>query len=328
MTPPQNHAEPSHPASVLSPSSVSGLPQTAVMHLPGTQALSPFRIQNLLAKIQAIEPNIESFDACHHYWAQLNRSGVVEGTAPHVEARLKALLQAEKSHELTAGLSVYVTPRVGTVSPWSSKASDIARNCGLQEVDRLERFVEYRLVAKRGFFGGSKSIALEALSQIQALLHDRMTESVFAEMPSASDFFQRLPPKPLQRIAVLAEGRAALVTANSVLGLALADDEIDYLLAAFQKLARDPSDVELMMFAQANSEHCRHKIFNASWTVDGQDQSVSLFGMIKETHQARPEHTVIAYSDNAAILSGQAAEKVLPVGPDGQYQRVPMMLNS
>jgi phosphoribosylformylglycinamidine synthase len=328
MTPRQNQAETSNTASVNSTTSVSGLPQSAVMHLPGTQALSPFRIQNLLAKIQAIEPSIESLDARHHYWAQLNHSGVAEGTAQHLQGRLASLLQAEAAHALADGLSIYVTPRLGTVSPWSSKASDIARNCGLKEVDRLERFVEYRLLPKRGFFGGSKSVSPAHLAQIQALLHDRMTESVFSEMPEASHFFQLLPPKPLQRIAVLAEGKSALVKANSTLGLALAEDEIDYLLAAFQKLARDPSDVELMMFAQANSEHCRHKIFNASWTVDGQEQGVSLFGMIKETHRARPEHTVIAYSDNAAILAGQAAEKVLPVGPQGQYQRVPMMLNS
>jgi phosphoribosylformylglycinamidine synthase len=328
MTSRQNQAETLQSSSVNSTSSVSGLPQSAVLHLPGMQALSPFRTQNLLTKVQSIEPNIEALDARHHYWAQLNRSGGAEGTAQHLEGRLKALLQAEQAHSLGEGLSIYVTPRLGTVSPWSSKASDIARNCGLNEVDRLERFVEYCLVLKRGFFGGSKTLGAEKLLQIQALLHDRMTESVFAQLPQASDFFQVLPPKALKRIAVLAEGRAALVEANSALGLALAEDEIDYLLAAFQKLARDPSDVELMMFAQANSEHCRHKIFNASWTMDGQEQSVSLFGMIKETHKARPEHTVIAYSDNAAILSGQNAEKVLPVGPLGQYQRVPMMLNS
>ncbi len=157
-----------------------------------------------------------------------------------------------------------MVPRFGTVSPWASKATDIAHHCGLAQVRRFERGIEYTVILKSGLLGGKKSLSDEARAAVGAALHDRMTESVAPSRDHAMHLFDELPAKPLQTVDILQNGRAALETANTELGLALADDEIDYLVDAFTKLGRNPTDVELMMFAQANSEHCRHKIFNAS----------------------------------------------------------------
>lgn len=198
-----------------------------------------------------------------------------------------------------------VSPRVGTISPWSSKATDIARNCGLSMVSRIERAISYKLCLSGA---GADSAALYSL--IQPLLCDRMVETVFTEQAQLAQLFEQTEPLPMQSIDILADGKAALVLANTNLGLALADDEIDYLLESFLGLQRNPTDVELMMFAQANSEHCRHKIFNASWTIDGVDQTESLFGMIKNTYKSTDGKGVLsAYSDNAAVLEGNVAER-------------------
>src|SRR5205085_1567315 len=155
----------------------------------------------------------------------------------------------------------------------------------------------------------AKSIDREALA---AKLHDRMTESVFAALVSADALFHHVAPQPLTSVDILSGGSAALVRANVELGLALSEDEIDYLIENFTRLGRNPTDVELMMFTQANSEHCRHKIFNASWTIDGVDQSHSLFGMIRESHKAHPEGTVVAYSDNASVIEGATIRRFYP----------------
>jgi phosphoribosylformylglycinamidine synthase len=190
---------------------------------------------------------------------------------------------------------------MGTVSPWASKATDIARNCGFK-LRRLERLTEFHLQ------GVKPSLSASVTSALQALLHDRMTESVWPNRQDAQSLLTSLPAQPLAFVDVKQGGRAALVKANTDEGLALADDEIDYLLQAFKQLDRNPSDAELMMFAQANSEHCRHKIFNAEFIVDGQAQSHSLFGMIRNTHQLNPQHTVVAYADNAAVMKGHRVE--------------------
>ncbi|HEY1231433.1 MAG TPA: phosphoribosylformylglycinamidine synthase, partial [Ramlibacter sp.] len=216
----------------------------------------------------------------------------------------------------TQGELFVVTPRLGTVSPWASKATDIAHNCGLQ-VKRLERAVEFRVVLKGGLLGGKPSLSAAQRDAIGALLHDRMTESVLPDRSGARSLFSELEPSPMEEVDVLGGGRAALERANTQFGLALAEDEIEYLEQAFRGLGRNPTDVELMMFAQANSEHCRHKIFNASFTIDGQPQDKSLFGMIRHTHQANPQHTVIAYSDNAAVMEGSRVEAFLPQAGDG-----------
>ncbi|MDQ6952418.1 MAG: phosphoribosylformylglycinamidine synthase [Mariprofundaceae bacterium] len=191
-----------------------------------------------------------------------------------------------------------VTPRIGTISPWSSKATDIAKLCGLSELLRIERGIAYRIQGNRQVIG--------------AALHDKMTESVLSSIDDLHQLFQHQNPKALVRIDMLSDGRDALVQANQTLGLALADDEIDYLLEHFTAIERNPSDAELMMFAQANSEHCRHKIFNADWTIDGEKMDKSLFAMIRHTHQTSPEGTIVAYSDNSSVIEGGACKRFYP----------------
>jgi phosphoribosylformylglycinamidine synthase len=225
-----------------------------------------------------------------------------------LSAQLGALLQYGEpytgGHE---GTLLLVSPRLGTLSPWASKATDIAHNCGLA-VKRVERMVEYRLTLKSGLLSKA-SLSDAQLQACAALLHDRMTESVFTDRAQAQALFGTLPAAPLDTCDVLGGGRAALLAANVRFGLALADDEIDYLVRAFTDLQRNPTDVELMMFAQANSEHCRHKIFNAEFTVDGVAQPHSMFGMIRHTHQTHPQHMLVAYSDNASVMEGGEVER-------------------
>ncbi|MDR2000735.1 MAG: phosphoribosylformylglycinamidine synthase, partial [Zoogloeaceae bacterium] len=206
------------------------------------------------------------------------------------------------------GALLLVTPRLGTISPWSSKATDIARNCGFGNIKRIERGIAYYIE------GGEKSTVI-------ARLHDRMTESALDAFDAADELFHHYAPQPLMTVDILAGGRAALAIANGELGLALSEDEIDYLVENFGKLGRNPTDVELMMFAQANSEHCRHKIFNASWTVDGLAQPMSLFGMIRATHKAHPAGTVVAYSDNASVIEGARIKRFMP-DAGGKYAYV------
>ncbi|MBA4094957.1 MAG: phosphoribosylformylglycinamidine synthase, partial [Candidatus Accumulibacter sp.] len=207
---------------------------------------------------------------------------------------------------------------------WASKATDIAHNCGMQHVHRIERGVGYTVVLKSGILGtgfkAPKKLADQELQAVAALLHDRMTETVLRNADDAQRLFDELEGRPLETIDVIGQGREALVRANVELGLAMSDDEIDYLHDAFTKAQRNPTDVELMMFAQANSEHCRHKIFNADWIIDGVKQDRSLFGMIKNTHQLNPRGTVVAYSDNSSIIEGASVTRFYPrqVGADKQ----------
>ncbi len=206
-----------------------------------------------------------------------------------------------------------VSPRAGTISPWSSKATDIAHICGLKAVRRIERVVAYTL----DFAGAQLSVEQEAA--LRAGLHDRMTQQVFTDFDGLAALFDRHQPRPMATVPVLAGGRAALEAANHSLGLALAEDEVGYLVESFQALGRDPSDVELMMFAQANSEHCRHKIFNASWEIDGQDMDRSLFQMIKNTYNLHNDGILSAYSDNAAVLQGTRGGRFYADPHTGEY---------
>ena len=205
-------------------------------------------------------------------------------------------------------------PRIGTISPWSSKATDIAHNCGLNQVVRLERGIAYYVASE------------SALSETQreaviSCLHDRMVEVVMSDFEQASALFSHAEPAPMSQVDVIGGGRAALERANIELGLALAEDEIDYLVEAFVELGRNPNDVELMMFAQANSEHCRHKIFNASWDIDGQAQEKSLFAMIRNTNEVSGDNVLSAYADNAAVLKGSEAGRFFP-DPDSKTLRL------
>ncbi len=270
----------------------------------GGNALSAFRAQGLLSRLQAQLPGIDAVAARFIHLAAFD----AEPEAPALQ-RLAALLAgSEPAHQPAThdGPTLVVAPRLGTVSPWASKASDIARNCGIA-VRRVERIIEYRVVPKPGLFKRKPWSGTE-YAALAALLHDRMTESVLDSIDAARALFTTLEPEPLGHVDVLGGGRAALARANGDWGLALAPDEIDYLLDAFGKLGRNPSDVELMMFAQANSEHCRHKIFNAEWRIDGVQRDQSLFAMIRHTHAVNPGHTVVAYSDNAAVMEGCEVE--------------------
>ncbi|RQO80803.1 phosphoribosylformylglycinamidine synthase [Acidovorax sp. FJL06] len=272
--------------------------------LAGGNALSSFRAQQLQPALEAIHPKISGIAARFVHLVATDAAP----TATEQERLAALLTYGDPYAGPEDGAVLIVTPRLGTLSPWASKATDIARNCGIA-IRRVERTTEYRISLKSGLLGKTPELTAEQLAQVAALLHDRMTESVVADRSAAAALFTELQPAPMEHVDVLAGGRAALEAANTRFGLALADDEIDYLVTAFTGLARNPTDVELMMFAQANSEHCRHKIFNAEFTIDGVAQDKSLFGMIRNTHQLAPQHTVIAYSDNASVMEGHSVER-------------------
>ena len=270
--------------------------------ISGAPALSAFRRRKLLVSLKQAVPSITDVVAEFQHFADLS--------APLSDddlETLKALMQygpAEQPVSRTGQLLV-VVPRPGTISPWSSKATDIAHNCGLDHVVRIERGTAYYIEA-------SESLSEQQLQQVGDLLHDRMVETVLTDLQQAESLFLQHQPAPLTEVDIMTGGVAALKEANISLGLALADDEIDYLVASFQGLERNPTDAELMMFAQANSEHCRHKIFNASWTLDGEDQPNSLFGMIRNTYKLGGENVLSAYSDNAAVVAGSTGGRFYP----------------
>ena len=274
----------------------------------GGNALPAFRAARLLAALQGVNPDITHISA---QYVHLVASHTAPDAALH--ARLAALLEyGDPAPAALDGAALcVVAPRLGTVSPWASKASDIARNCGFA-VARIERVVAYRIGLRSSLFS-KPTLGPAQWAAAAALLHDRMTESALASVDAAHALFTPLQAAPMEHVEVLGGGRAALEQANSRFGLALADDEMDYLVNAFTGLQRNPTDVELMMFAQANSEHCRHKIFNASFRIDGQDQPHSLFGMIRHTHQTNPQHMLVAYSDNASVMEGAQIERFAAV---------------
>ncbi len=286
-----------------------------ITEFEGGNALSDFRVQQLLPSLQAIQDKVVAISARFVHLVAADHAP----TAPEKE-RLAALLRYGPPHQGTSdGSLLVVTPRFGTVSPWASKATDIAHNCGIA-LKRIERITEWRIQFKSGWLGKSAPDAA-ALAAMAGLLHDRMTESVMLTRDAAHGLFTELAPAPMEHVDILGGGRAALERANTQFGLALADDEIDYLVEAFRGLARNPTDVELMMFAQANSEHCRHKIFNATFTIDGAAQERSMFGMIRHTHQVSPQHTVVAYSDNASVMEGSAVERFMARSGDASLYR-------
>jgi phosphoribosylformylglycinamidine synthase len=274
------------------------------LSLRGRNALSDFRLSKLLSNLETSAPAITGLSAEYRHFVELSRP---------LTAERRRVLERVLSYGPTAGARspggalLLVVPRLGTISPWSSKATDIAHSCGLPEVLRIERGVAFR-VRKRG----SAKLSEGEREALLPLIHDRMTETVLASLDQAEALFRHVAPKPLSTVAVMREGRPALARANREMGLALSEDEIDYLVDSFRRIGRDPSDVELMMFAQANSEHCRHKIFNADWVIDGKSQAQSLFGMVRETHRRNPQGTVMAYADNAAIMEGAAIGRFLP----------------
>jgi len=263
-----------------------------ILKLRGASALSASRLERLSQSLKSVVSGLRGLAAEHWYFVEIN----APLTAAESE-KLANLLGAYPEGDAPSGSLLLVTPRVGTISPWSSKATDIAHNCGFAKIVRIERGTAYTL--------DLRSVLNEATkASVLPILHDRMTESVLDNVDAAHGLFAHFAPQPLSSVDILGGGRGALVSANTMLGLALSDDEIDYLVENFAKVGRNPTDVELMMFAQANSEHCRHKIFNANWVIDGHAEDKSLFGMIRDTHKAQPENTVVAYSDNAAVFEG------------------------
>ncbi|MBQ4864356.1 phosphoribosylformylglycinamidine synthase [Pseudoalteromonas sp. MMG013] len=274
--------------------------------LRGAPALSDFRVQKILKSCVDANLPITGIYAEFMHFADLT-SELSEAEL----VKLNKLLEYGPTiaeHE-PAGQLILVTPRPGTISPWASKATDIANNCGLSQVHRVERGIAYYVEGE---------LSAEQLSATAALLHDRMTEAVHSELESAGKLFSVDEPSPMSSVDILGGGREALATANVEQGFALADDEIDYLVENFQKLGRNPNDIELFMFAQANSEHCRHKIFNADWTIDGAEQPKSLFKMIKNTFENNPENVLSAYKDNAAVMKGSKAGRFFP-NKEGEY---------
>jgi len=277
--------------------------------LPGSSALSDFRVQKLLSRVQKLETAVVGLSAEFIHFADL--SADLNDSEHQLLERLLTYGPLDEQGE-TEGELFLVMPRPGTISPWSSKATDIANNCGLDKVHRLERGV--------AFFLHTQAPLTQAQRQVIApLLFDRMVEVVVEDFEQAQQLFVVDTPAPMTQVDILVGGRDALVVANTQLGLALADDEIDYLVDSFIQLGRNPSDVELMMFAQANSEHCRHKIFNADWTIDGEAQSHSLFKMIKNTHELGGENVLSAYSDNAAVMVGHEAGRFYSDPETNQY---------
>ncbi|HEX4975589.1 MAG TPA: phosphoribosylformylglycinamidine synthase, partial [Pseudomonadales bacterium] len=281
--------------------------------LRGPAVFTDTRLSKLLTQAKTITSDIVALHCDYLYLVDSK----VELNSEQLEL-LHALLnlgvetsQADPTHRPTA-TSLSVAPRPGTISPWSTKATDIAHHCGLSSIARLERGRHY-------IVNSARPLTPAEIQSLAELLHDRMIEAVFYDSKEIGVLFKEEKPRPLSRIPFLAEGKTALVTANSTLGLALSDDEIEYLAQSFAALQRDPSDVELMMFAQANSEHCRHKIFNARWAIDGVEQARSLFGMIRNTHEQNAAGILSAYSDNSAVIEGRVAERFFPDPTNHRY---------
>lgn len=283
-----------------------------VFELNGARALSDFRAARVLAALQRVSSNIEAVSGRFVHFVHASR----ELTKAEEERLASLLTYGDAAEDVCADLAFMVVPRLGTISPWASKATDIVKNCGIEGVLRVERGTVYSLALKA-------PLTEEEAAQAAGVLHDRMTESVVARDFPAENLFVELEGRPMATVALVEEGRPALERANVEMGLALSPDEIDYLTDAFTKIGRNPTDVELMMFAQANSEHCRHKIFNARWTVDGEEREETLFGMIRRTHKMAPQGTITAYADNAAIFEGAEVTRLYPrPGSGNEFGRV------
>ncbi len=281
-----------------------------LLELPGQRALSAFRLAKRLARLQAVDTRISALAAHYRYFISLR-----EPLAAEQAQRLEALLlSGEPAEPLPAGTGTFlVVPRPGTISPWSSKATDIAHACGIDAVGRIERGIAYAVHA-------ASSLSADEIAAAGAVLADPMTEALMTDAGQAARLFETQEPLPLETIPLRRDGKAALDRANAALGLALSADEIDYLFDNYARLDRDPTDVELMMFAQANSEHCRHKIFRGEWIIDGVRRPEDLFGMIRSTTESNPDGILSAYSDNASVIEGSTGARLLTTADDRQYR--------
>ena len=284
---------------------------SVVLPLRGVTALSDFRVEKLFQKAAAL--GLPEVKLSSEFWYFVGSEKALDAATVEKLQALLAAQSVEQAPKAREGLHLFlVTPRLGTISPWASKATNIAENCGLEGIERIERGMAVWLEGR---------LNDDEKQQWAALLHDRMTESVLPDFQTASKLFHHLESETFSTVDVLGGGKEALVKANTEMGLALSADEIDYLVENYQVLQRNPSDVELMMFAQANSEHCRHKIFNADFILNGEKQPKSLFGMIRDTHNAHPEGTVVAYKDNSSVIEGTKIERFYPNAAENQGYR-------
>ncbi|HDZ09569.1 phosphoribosylformylglycinamidine synthase [Pseudohongiella sp.] len=281
--------------------------------LTGSTAHSDFRLRKLLRNVQRELPAVQALASHFVHIAECDR----EPSSDELKMLGQLLaygqgIEQDDVRDVAHGITRLVVPRPGTISPWSSKATDIVRNCGLEAISRIERGIVWDIVI-------NKALSDTELLALDGYLHDKMTQAVLADVDEAGCLFSHAEPGVLATVDVLAAGKPALQSANQSMGLALAEDEMDYLLESFQRLGRNPTDIELMMFAQANSEHCRHKIFNASWTLDGIDQDLSLFAMIRNTHKKSPDKVLSAYKDNAAVMCGSEGGRFFPQPQSHEY---------
>ena len=284
---------------------------SVVLPLRGVTALSDFRVEKLFQKAAAL--GLPEVKLSSEFWYFVGSEKALDAATVEKLQALLAAQSVEQTPKAREGLHLFlVTPRLGTISPWASKATNIAENCGLEGIERIERGMAVWLEG---------ALTDEQKQQWAALLHDRMTESVLTDIDAAAQLFHHIQSETFSSVDVLGGGKEALVKANTEMGLALSADEIDYLVENYQALNRNPSDVELMMFAQANSEHCRHKIFNADFILNGEKQPKSLFGMIRDTHNAHPEGTVVAYKDNSSVIEGAKVERFYPNAAENQGYR-------
>jgi len=282
-----------------------------ILQLRGGPAYSGFRLDKLREAIAEAVPDLDSLHA--DFWHFIHLDGSLDARGTDILSRLLQYgPRAQRSEP--QGEQLVVVPRLGTISPWATKATDIAQRCGLSTVARVERGVVWTIAVR-----GGRSLTGTQRSTLASRLHDPMTESVLDELAGVDRLFKENAPAPLQVVNVMEGAAAALLDANRDLGLALAEDEVSYLVEQFTQLGRNPTDVELMMFAQVNSEHCRHKIFNADWIINGSSRDASLFGMIRSTHAAHPDGTLVAYADNSAVLEGSEAERFFPAGDRRAY---------
>jgi phosphoribosylformylglycinamidine synthase len=282
-----------------------------MLQIRGSNALSPFRHDKLMQALHEVAPHVETLHAEFIHFAEVSRD-----LTPDEQTRLAQILTygPASPREAAHGQLLLVVPRPGTISPWSSKATDIARHCGLEMINRIERGIAFYIKTQDG-----QALTVEDRAALLPLIHDRMTEAVLDSLEAAAQLFAHFPPAPLNYIDILGGGRQALIDANRSMGLALSEDEIEYLMDAFTRMQRNPTDVELMMFAQANSEHCRHKIFNADWIIDDVAEAQSLFAMIRNTHAMHPQGTIVAYKDNASIIEGWQISRFYPATGKGIY---------
>ncbi len=279
-----------------------------MLRFRGGSALSPFRLEKLIDALKTSAPQVSHIYA--EYWHFCSEARDLRQDETTILKKLLTYGAAQQT-QASSGELMLVLPRPGTISTWSSKATDIARHCGLDAIERLERGIAFYIQSRNG-------LSTEERNPLLPLIHDRMTEAVFSSFNDAESLFQHFEPAQLNTVDVQVGAVEMLQRVNSEMGLALSFDEIEYLAAYFSRIRRNPTDVELMMFAQANSEHCRHKIFNANWVIDGKPQTKSLFSMIRNSHQLHPQGTVVAYTDNSSIIEGAKIDRFYP-GKDNAY---------